>query len=92
MPGSAPRRPRWSGQRPIQWHESTGCDDAGPCLDLLIGHVVASLVRDLIATAVVLGVGVLLGFHPTGGLLRWLGAISVRRGVRCWPSRRRSSP
>jgi ABC-2 type transport system permease protein len=42
-----------------------------------VGHVVASLVRNLVATSVVLGVGVLLGFRPTAGLLGWIGAIGV---------------
>ncbi|HWO50089.1 MAG TPA: ABC transporter permease [Ornithinibacter sp.] len=48
-----------------------------PAWTLLVGHVVASLVRNLVATAIVLGVGVLLGFRPTAGLLGWIGAIGV---------------
>ena len=48
-----------------------------PAWTVLVGHVVASLVRNLVATSVVLGVGVLLGFRPTAGVLGWVGAIGV---------------
>jgi ABC-2 type transport system permease protein len=48
-----------------------------PAWTVLVGHVVASLVRNLVATGVVLGVGVLLGFRPTAGVLGWVGAIGV---------------
>lgn len=44
---------------------------------VLTGHVVASLVRNLVATAVVIGVALLLGFRPSAGLLGWLGAAVV---------------
>lgn len=44
---------------------------------VLTGHVVASLVRNLLATGVVIGVGLLLGFRPSAGPLEWLGAIGV---------------
>jgi ABC-2 type transport system permease protein len=43
---------------------------------VLTGHVVASLVRNLVATGVVIGVALLVGFRPTGGPLEWLGAIA----------------
>ena len=48
-----------------------------PAWTVLVGHVVASLVRNLVATAVVLAVGVALGFRPDAGLAGWLGAIGV---------------
>lgn len=41
---------------------------------VLTGHVVASLLRNLIATAVVIGVGVLVGFRPTANLWEWVAA------------------
>jgi ABC-2 type transport system permease protein len=41
------------------------------------GHVVASLVRNLLATTVVLGVAWLIGFRPSGGLLAWLGVLGI---------------
>lgn len=44
---------------------------------VLTGHVVASLVRNLIATAVVIGVALLVGFRPTADLWGWLGAIGM---------------
>jgi len=44
---------------------------------VLTGHVVASLVRNLIATGIVVGVGLLVGFRPTGGPLEWLAALGL---------------
>jgi len=44
---------------------------------VLTGHVVASLVRNLLATGVVIGVALLLGFRPTAGVWGWLGAIGL---------------
>jgi len=44
---------------------------------VLTGHVVASLLRNLLATAVVIVVAVLVGFRPTAGPLEWLGAIAM---------------
>lgn len=44
---------------------------------VLTGHVVASLVRNLLATGVVIVVAVLVGFRPTAGLLEWLGALGI---------------
>ena len=52
-----------------------------PAWTVLVGHVVASLVRNLVATAVVLGVGVLLGFRPTAGLLGMDRRDRRHRGV-----------
>jgi ABC-2 type transport system permease protein len=42
---------------------------------LLVGHVIASLVRNLIATALVIGVGLGLGWRPSGSPLDWVGAV-----------------
>lgn len=44
---------------------------------VLTGHVVASLVRNLLATALVIGVGIAVGFRPSGGPLEWLGALAI---------------
>ncbi len=43
---------------------------------VLTGHIVASLVRNLVATGVVIGVALLVGFRPTGGAVDWLLAIA----------------
>jgi ABC-2 type transport system permease protein len=40
----------------------------------LVGHVAASVLRNLLATAIVIGVGVLLGFRPTATPFEWLMA------------------
>ncbi|WP_137843060.1 ABC transporter permease [Microbacterium sp. 2FI] len=44
---------------------------------VLTGHVVASLLRNLLATGVVIGVALLVGFRPTADLGGWLGAIGM---------------
>ena len=44
---------------------------------VLTGHVVASLLRNLLATGVVIGVALLVGFRPTAGVWGWLGAIGI---------------
>ncbi|WP_345800195.1 ABC transporter permease [Microbacterium sp. AZCO] len=44
---------------------------------VLTGHVVASLARNLLATAVVIGVALLVGFRPTAGFWGWAGAIGM---------------
>jgi ABC-2 type transport system permease protein len=44
---------------------------------VVTGHVVASLLRNLLATAVVIGVALLVGFRPTAGPLEWAGAVGV---------------
>jgi len=44
---------------------------------VLSGHVVASLVRNLLATALVICVGLAVGWRPTGSVLDWLAAIGV---------------
>ena len=43
----------------------------------LTGHVVASLMRNLLATGVVIGVALLVGFRPTAGVWGWVGAIAL---------------
>jgi ABC-2 type transport system permease protein len=48
-----------------------------PSASLLVGHVVVSLVRNLVATAVVLVVAVLIGYRPDAGSLAWLGVAGV---------------
>ena len=44
---------------------------------VLTGHVVASLLRNLLATGVVIGVALLVGFRPTAGVWGWVGAIAL---------------
>jgi ABC-2 type transport system permease protein len=44
---------------------------------VLTGHVVSSLVRNLLATVVVIGVALLVCFRPTANVWGWLGAIGV---------------
>ena len=44
---------------------------------VLTGHVVASVLRNLFATAVVIGVALLVGFRPTATPLEWVAAIAL---------------
>jgi ABC-2 type transport system permease protein len=44
---------------------------------VLTGHVVASLLRNLAAAVVVVGVGLLMGFRPNATPLEWLGVIGL---------------
>jgi len=44
---------------------------------VLTGHVIASLVRNLVATGVVVGVALLVGFRPTAGPGGWLAAVAL---------------
>jgi ABC-2 type transport system permease protein len=44
---------------------------------VLTGHVVASVLTNLIAIAALVGVAFLLGFDPSAGLLDWLGAFGI---------------
>lgn len=46
-------------------------------LSVVTGHVVASLARNLFATAVVIGVALLVGFRPSANALEWLAALGV---------------
>jgi ABC-2 type transport system permease protein len=44
---------------------------------VLTGHVVSSLLRNLLATGVVIAVALLVGFRPTAGLWGWMGAVGI---------------
>jgi ABC-2 type transport system permease protein len=44
---------------------------------VVTGHVVASLARNLVATAVVIAVGIALGFRPHADLLGWIGTAGL---------------
>ena len=44
---------------------------------VITGHVVASLLKNLFATGVVIVVAVLIGFRPTASLGAWLSAIAL---------------
>jgi ABC-2 type transport system permease protein len=44
---------------------------------VLTGHVVASLVRNLVSTGVVIGVALLVGFRPSAGPVEWLAALGL---------------
>ncbi|NED94265.1 ABC transporter permease [Phytoactinopolyspora alkaliphila] len=44
---------------------------------VVLGHVVASMARNLFATGLVLGIAVAIGFRPTASPLDWVGAIAV---------------
>jgi ABC-2 type transport system permease protein len=50
-------------------------DIGGPAI--LTGHVTASVVRNLVSTAIVFGVAVLIGFRPTANPAQWLAAVGV---------------
>ncbi|WP_217182870.1 ABC transporter permease [Streptomyces sp. AC495_CC817] len=44
---------------------------------VLTGHVVASLVRNLVATAIVIGVALLVGFRPDASPLDWIALAGL---------------
>ena len=44
---------------------------------VLAGHIVASLARNLLATALVIGVGLAVGWRPTAGPLQWIAAVAM---------------
>jgi ABC-2 type transport system permease protein len=44
---------------------------------VLTGHVVASVLRNLVSTLLVLGVALLIGFRPHAGVADWLGVFGV---------------
>ncbi|WP_109474456.1 ABC transporter permease [Ornithinimicrobium cavernae] len=48
-----------------------------PSGTVLVGHVVASLARNLLATAVVVLAAVLIGFRPAAGALEWLAVVAL---------------
>ncbi len=41
------------------------------------GHVVASMVRNLLVTALVFGIAIAIGFRPQAGPLEWVGVIGI---------------
>lgn len=43
----------------------------------IVGHVTASVVRNLFVTALVFGVAFLMGFRPVAGFVEWLGVIGL---------------
>jgi ABC-2 type transport system permease protein len=43
----------------------------------LTGHVVASVLRNLLSTVLVLAVALAIGFDPEAGLLDWLGVLGI---------------
>lgn len=44
---------------------------------VLAGHVLGNTLQTMIAVALVLGVGLLIGFRPTAGAARWLAAVGL---------------
>ncbi|CAO5258557.1 ABC transporter permease [Frankia sp. AgKG'84/4] len=44
---------------------------------ILLGQVAASLTRNLLATALVIGVGLGIGWRPTTSVWRWVGAVAM---------------
>jgi ABC-2 type transport system permease protein len=44
---------------------------------VLAGHIVASLARNLLATALVIGVGLAVGWRPTGAPAHWIAAVAM---------------
>ncbi|KZE94217.1 Daunorubicin/doxorubicin resistance ABC transporter permease protein DrrB [Agromyces sp. NDB4Y10] len=44
---------------------------------VLTGHVVASVLRNLVATGVVIGVAIAVGFRPTASPVEWLAAVGL---------------
>jgi ABC-2 type transport system permease protein len=44
---------------------------------VLAGHVLGNTIQALIAVALVLGVGVLIGLRPTAGPIEWIAAVGL---------------
>lgn len=44
---------------------------------MLIGHVVAALVRNLVSVAVMILAGLAVGFRPAAGVLGWLAVVGL---------------
>jgi ABC-2 type transport system permease protein len=44
---------------------------------VMTGHVIASILRSLIAVAAIIGVALLIGFRSSASFLDWLGAVGV---------------
>lgn len=46
-------------------------------VSVVAGHVAASLARNLLATCIVIGVALLVGFRPSAGAWEWIAALGV---------------
>lgn len=46
-------------------------------LSVITGHIVASVARNLLATGIVFGVALLVGFRPSANFMEWIGAVGV---------------
>ncbi|MGM0882397.1 MAG: ABC transporter permease [Bacillota bacterium] len=46
-------------------------------VSVVAGHVAASLARNLLATCIVIGVALLVGFRPSAGTWEWIAALGV---------------
>jgi ABC-2 type transport system permease protein len=46
-------------------------------LAVLVGHVVASVARNIVSTVIVFGVAFLIGFRPDAGSVDWLAAVGI---------------
>jgi len=44
---------------------------------VLVGHVVASVARNIVSTVIVFGVAFLVGFRPSAGPTDWLAAVGI---------------
>lgn len=44
---------------------------------MVTGHVVASVARNVVATAVVMGLGLIVGFRPQASVLQWLAVVGI---------------
>jgi ABC-2 type transport system permease protein len=44
---------------------------------VLTGHVIASLLTNLLAIAAIIGVAFAMGFHPSASFLDWLGVVGI---------------
>ena len=44
---------------------------------VLTGNVIAGMIRNVISTLLVLAVALVIGFHPTAGILGWLGVLGM---------------
>jgi ABC-2 type transport system permease protein len=44
---------------------------------LINGHVVASVARNFVSTAIVVAVALAIGFHPHADVIRWVGALGI---------------
>lgn len=48
-----------------------------PATAVLAGHIVASMLKNLLATAIAVGVAFAVGFRPVAGPVEWLAAIGL---------------